>query len=132
MNCRQIRPIVLALALTLPLAAADPELIRLTRPDANFLLGARLSDIAASPLVKTLLDEALDSKPEWGVGPGLAGTNPLEGFDEVLISANHRSRNRRRSPKTPWCCCAARWIWRGSKKRSAARAATANSTAAWR
>ena len=87
MNCRQIRPIVLALALTLPLAAADPELIRLTRPDANFLLGARLSDIAASPLVKTLLDEALASKPEWGVALA-SGSNPLAGFDEVLISAN--------------------------------------------
>jgi hypothetical protein len=94
MNRRLIRPLLLALALVLPLAAADPELMRLTRPDANFLLGARLSDIAASPLVKTLLDEALASKPEW---EAVLGGNPLAGFYEVLIAANIDTR----SPQEP-------------------------------
>jgi hypothetical protein len=101
MNCRFGRPLHLALALTLalalpltllltsaaPLAAADPELMRLTRSDANFLLGVRLADVAASPLVKTLLDEALASNPQWGAVLAM-GSNPLAGFDEVLISAN--------------------------------------------
>jgi hypothetical protein len=87
MDCRQIGPILLALALALPLAGADPELMRLTRPDANFLLGVRVSDVAASPLVRTLLDEALASKPEWA-GALAMGPNPLAGFDEVLIAAN--------------------------------------------
>jgi len=87
MDCRHIRPIVLALLLALPLAAADPELMRLTRSDANFMLGVRLGDIAASPLVKTLLDEALASKPEWAAVLAM-GPHPLAGFDEVLFSAN--------------------------------------------
>ncbi len=85
-----------ALALTLPLAAADPELLRLTRPDANFMMGARLSEIASSPVAKTLLDEMLASKPEWESALA-AGSNPLAGFDEVLISANIDGR----SPQDP-------------------------------
>lgn len=87
MDCRLIRPMLLTLALALPLAGADPELMRLTRSDANFMLGVRLGDIAASPLVKTLLDEALASKPEWQTVLGM-GSNPLAGFDEVLIAAS--------------------------------------------
>jgi hypothetical protein len=95
MNCRQIAPIVLALAL--PLAAADPELIRMAKSDANFMLGVHLREIAASPLVQTLLDEALASKPEWGAVLASAGPNPLAGFDEVLIAANIDAR----SPQEP-------------------------------
>jgi hypothetical protein len=88
MHLRSIRTFLLTAALTLPLGAADAELLRLTRSDVNFLLGVRLSDIAASPLVRTMLDEALASKPEWQAAAGMMGSNPLEGFDEVLIAAN--------------------------------------------
>ena len=87
MDCRLFRTTVLSLALALPLAGADPELMRLTRSDANFLLGVSLRDIAASPLVKTLLDEALASNPQWEAVLA-TGASPLAGFDEVLIAAN--------------------------------------------
>jgi hypothetical protein len=88
MSFRSIRVLLLTAALALPLGAADAELLRLTRPDVNFLLGVRLSDIAASPLVRTMLDEALASKPELQALSGMVGTNPLEGFDELLVAAN--------------------------------------------
>lgn len=92
MNCRFAQPLLpglallLALSLAPRLAGADPELMRLTRSDANFLLGVRLVDVAASPLVKTLLDEALASNPQWETVLAM-GSNPLAGFDEVLVSA---------------------------------------------
>lgn len=91
MRFRSIRVLLLAAliaAVSLPLAAADAELLRLTRSDVNFLLGVRLREIAASPLVRTMLDEALASKPELQALGGMVGSNPLEGFDELLIAAN--------------------------------------------
>ncbi len=91
MRFRSIRVLLLAAlagVLSLPLAAADAELLRLTRSDVNFLLGVRLSEIAKSPLVRTMLDEAMASKPELRALGGMVGSNPLEGFDELLIAAN--------------------------------------------
>lgn len=88
MRFRSIRTLLLAGVVTLPLGAADAELLRLASADVNFLLGVRLSDIASSPLVRTMLDEALASKPELQALRSMAGSNPLEGFDELIVAAN--------------------------------------------
>jgi hypothetical protein len=103
-----LRMIVVLSVLALPLAATDENLLRLTRPDPNFILGVRLTEVSRSPLVKTMIEEALASKPEWQTMLAAAGaTSPqdalksplslIEGFDEILVTANVDGR----SPQEP-------------------------------
>jgi hypothetical protein len=80
--------IAVLLVLSLPLAATDAGLLRLTRSDVNLMLGIHVGDIAGSPLVETMLAEALASNPQWAPVLSLGGRNPLEGLDELLFSAN--------------------------------------------
>lgn len=81
-----MRPIFPALFLAAaPLAAVDPGLIDLVGPDANFVLGVRVSAIAESPLLRQALSEAQSSDAEWGGFLGAMGEDPLEGLEELLV-----------------------------------------------
>lgn len=76
---------LLLILLTAPLAAVDPGLIDLIGPEANFVLGIRVSAINESPLVKNALAEASGGTEGIGALLGSLGDNPLEGLEELLL-----------------------------------------------
>ena len=79
--------LVSILALGLPLQAADPGLVHLSRPDVNFVVGINVAEVASSPLFAAGLAEVQQSNPQWDGFHGLLGANPLRFIDEILISA---------------------------------------------
>ncbi|MBI1357279.1 MAG: hypothetical protein GC160_23305 [Acidobacteria bacterium] len=70
---------------TAPLLAVDPGLVDLMGPDANFVVGIRVSAIAASPLVQDALAEAQTKNPDLGGVLAALGPNPLAGLEELLL-----------------------------------------------
>ena len=81
-------PLILlaSLLLAAPAAAVDPALLDLAPPDANFVIGIRVTDIVRSPLVSGMIDDAKAGSPEIGMlfgGPD--GGGAIEGLEEILI-----------------------------------------------
>ena len=81
---RPLLPVLLLLAVA-PLPAVDPGLIDLVGPEANFVLGIRVSAIAESPLVKSAIAEAAGGEKGLSGLLSAMGDNPLEGLEEVLL-----------------------------------------------
>jgi hypothetical protein len=76
-----------ALFLASPLAAVDPALVNLSRPDVNFVMGVEVSRIASSPLLAAAMEEAQQTQPGWDSFFGLLAPQPLRYLDEVIIAA---------------------------------------------
>ncbi len=74
-------------AVAWPLKATDEGLLKLAHPDANFMMGIQVSEIARSAVVQAILEEAMRSQGEWPERLRMLGGNPLEGLDEVLVTA---------------------------------------------
>ena len=77
-----------ALAVLLSLSQAralDPELLRLADPEANVVAGIRLAELAASPLMAPMLDQARTSNPEAFAALDMLGPNPWSLVEELLI-----------------------------------------------
>ena len=86
-------------ALSVPLHAADPNLIGLARADVNLMVGIQFSEMANSPLVQSALDETKKSSPEVGAFLALMGANPFQYLDEVLITGRLDSASVNNEPK---------------------------------
>ena len=86
-------------ALSVPLHAADPNLIGLARADVNLMGGIQFSEMANSPLVQSALDETKKSSPEVGAFLALMGANPFQYLDEVLITGRLDSASVNNEPK---------------------------------
>jgi hypothetical protein len=76
-----------ALFLSSPLAAADPALVNLSRPDVNFVMGVEVSRIASSPLLAAAMEEAQQTKPGFDTFFGLLAPHPLRYLNEIVIAA---------------------------------------------
>ncbi len=83
---RPFLPAVL-IGVAAPLVAADPELLGLVGPDANFVLGVRVAAIAESPLILDALSgaKAKDGEDGFSAMFDALGDNPLEGLEELLF-----------------------------------------------
>ena len=86
-------------ALSLPLHAADPNLIGLARADVNLMVGIQLSEMANSPLVQSALEETKKSSPEVGAFLDLMGANPFQYLEEVLITGRLDPGGANNEPK---------------------------------
>jgi len=79
---------VAAVALLLSVGSAralDPELLKLADPEANVAAGVRLADMAASPLMAPLLEEARASSPEAFEALEALGPDPFSLIEEILV-----------------------------------------------
>lgn len=71
-----------------PSLAADPALLGLADPAANFLIRIDVQALAASPLAQEALLKAQAENPTWGQAMGALGPNPLSRIQEVLIAGD--------------------------------------------
>ncbi len=94
-----IRNGLLALALSaVLLPGADQNLVNFSAPDANFIMGVRLAEVASSPLVTTALAEAQRSNPQIQNLFSMLGANPFQYLDEVLIAAKIDAASASKEP----------------------------------
>ena len=96
-----IRNGLLALALSaVLLPGADQNLVNFSAPDANFIMGVRLAEVASSPLVTTALAEAQRSNPQVQDLFSMLGANPFQYLDEVLIAAKIDAASASKEPNS--------------------------------
>lgn len=81
---KRLLPLALFLA-ALPAAAVDRALLELADPNVNFAVGVRVADLAESPLLKPLLDEAVESNDHAKVVFDALGPGFLSRLEEALI-----------------------------------------------
>lgn len=79
------RLIPLALLAALPSAAVDRGLLELAEPDINFAVGLRIADLAESPLLRPLLDEAMAGDGDAAAVFAALPPDFLSKLDEALI-----------------------------------------------
>jgi hypothetical protein len=88
-----------ALLLVSPLAAADPALVNLSRPDVNFVMGVEVSRIASSPLLAAAMEEAQQTQPGWDSFFGLVAPHPLRYLNEIVIAAKLNPASDSKKPE---------------------------------
>jgi hypothetical protein len=95
-----VRSLLVLLCFGLSLAAADPALVNLSRPDINFVMGVHVSRIASSPLLAEAMGEAKQTKPDWDALFGLLGPQPFRYLDEIVVSAKLDPESENKKPQS--------------------------------
>jgi len=68
-----------------PAAALDPELLKLADPEANVVAGVRLAELASSPILAPMLEQARAGNPEAFAALDMLGPDPFSLVEELLI-----------------------------------------------
>jgi len=83
----RICSVLLFLAALLPLRAADPALLNLSRPDSNLVMGIDVAGFVSSPLIQEAMAKAGSTSGDFQDMMALLGPNPFQNLQEIVISA---------------------------------------------
>ena len=89
-----VRPVLLLSLLAAPLAhAADSVLLDLLPPNATFVIGVNVRNLANSAVVRSAMARAGSPAPQWTAMFQMIGFDPARDVDEVLLAVSGGGQN---------------------------------------